>query len=209
MTKSEAIELQIRLAKKVIVKNSPNLVIKKTCGVDVSYKGNTAYCSAVIIDNRNMKIIESVNFSFNVIAPYIPGLFMLREANPIFNTLGKLKENFDLLLIDGNGLLHPRRCGLACIIGIKINKPTIGVAKNLLCGFVNEQSKVVHKGKTVGYEIKFGKKKIYVSIGHRIRLSGTKKLVNELIIGKNWYPEPLRVADYYSKKFSKSSDIIS
>ncbi|HET7148752.1 MAG TPA: endonuclease V, partial [Candidatus Nitrosopolaris sp.] len=63
---------------------------------------------------------------------YVPSFFMLRESEVILNILKPLKNRFDLLLIDGHGVLHPRRCGLASYVGGIIDRPTIGFAKSSL-----------------------------------------------------------------------------
>jgi len=204
ISNSETILLQKKLALKVITKNILPKKIKRVCGVDVSYRNDFAYCSAVILDKNNMSIIESKNSKLKSTEKYISGLFMLKEAKPIFHTLNKLTKNFDVLLVDGNGQLHPRRCGLACYIGLKLDKPVIGVAKSLLCGKIRSDSKVEYKGKVLGYEIKQNKKKLYVSVGHKISLNTAVKIIKELIVNDNWYPEPLRLADFNSKQISKS-----
>ncbi len=200
---SQAIKLQRKLSKKVISKNSHSKEIRTVCGVDVSYQENLAFCSAIILDIENLNIVESIRISKKVSYPYIPGVFMLRESDPILNVLNKLKTDFDLLLIDGHGRLHPRFCGLACYIGIKINKPTIGVAKKLLCGNVKSNSKIEYDGKILGFELKNKKKRIYVSIGHKISLNSAVSFVKRLILQDKWYPEPLRLADSDSKIFRK------
>ncbi len=104
-----------------------------------------------------------------------------------------------MLLIDGNGQLTPRHFGLACFVGLILNKPVIGVAKKLLCGIVQSDSKIKLDDKIIGYQLKIEKKKIYVSVGHKISLKTAIKIVKELILDKNWYPEPLRLADLNSK----------
>jgi len=204
ISNSETILLQKKLALKVITKNIFLKKIKRVCGVDVSYRNDFAYCSAVILDKNNLNIIESKTSKLKSKARYIPGLFMLKESKPILNTLKKLEKSFDVLLVDGNGQLHPRQCGLACYIGLKLDKPVIGVAKSLLCGKVKPDSKVEYKGKMLGYEIKQNKKKIYVSVGHKISLNTAVKIVKELIVKGNWYPEPLHIADFNSKQIAKS-----
>ena len=203
MDKTQAINLQKELAKKVISKNRLPSKIKTICGVDVSYKDDKAYCSAVILDKKSLSIIELKNSSCTVSASYIPGLFMLREAKPILLTIKKLRENFDVLLVDGHGVLHPRNCGLACYVGLKLDKPVIGIAKKLLCGKIQPDSKITLDGKILGYQI-INKKTIYVSVGHKISLHTAKKIVKEIILDNNWYPEPLRIADQNSKRFRKS-----
>ncbi len=204
ISNSETILLQKKLALKVITKNILPKKIKRVCGVDVSYRNDFAYCSAVILDKNNLNVIESKNSKLKSTAKYIPGLFMLKESKPILHTIKKLEKSFDILLVDGNGQLHPRQCGLACYIGLKLDKPIIGVAKSLLCGKERSDSKVEYKGKVLGYEIKLNKKKIYVSVGHKINLNTSVKIVKELIVNGNWYPEPLRIADFNSKQISKS-----
>ncbi len=199
MSTSEAKILQEKLAKKVITKDVLPKKLNVICGIDASYKKGRAFCAAVIFEPNQKKIVESAESSLKDTVPYIPGFFMLKESKPILHTIKKLKKNFDVLLVDGNGQLHPRYCGLACFIGLVLDKPVIGVAKKLLCGKVQSDSKVNHDGKIVGFEIKQGKKKIYVSVGHKISLKTAVKIVKDLIIDKNWYPEPLRVADLNSK----------
>ena len=111
----------------------------------MSYKDNIAYCSAVILKRETLEIINHANVLQKVSSSYIPGLFFLREAKPILQALKKLDLDFDLLLVDGHGQLHPRKCGLACFIGIKINKPVIGIAKNLLCGKIKQDKNIDKK----------------------------------------------------------------
>jgi deoxyribonuclease V len=196
---SKYIILQKKLASKVISKNVLPKKICSICAVDASYKNGKVRCSAVIFNKNKMKVAQSATIILADTTPYISGLFMLKEAKPILNALKKLTKRFDILLVDGNGKLHPRNFGLACYIGLIINKPTIGIAKKLLCGTVQSDSTVKLGGKIIGSEIKFEKKKIYVSVGHKINLQTCVKIVKELTLKNNWYPEPLRIADLNSK----------
>ena len=198
MTYANAITLQKNIAKKVVAAKDDFGEISSICGVDVAYSGssNAAYCSAVIMDKNMQQLVESVDVQTIVKYPYVPGLLMLREAEPIFYTLKLLKNSYDLLLIDGHGLLHPRRCGLACYIGVSLDKPTIGVAKSRLCGTVRPDGFVELDGEILGYVIS---KKLYISVGHRVTLKTAITLVKELGI------EPLRLADINSRKNKKKS----
>jgi deoxyribonuclease V len=197
---SEVIELQKEIAKNVIAEDTLHKKIEYICGVDVSYKKNTAYCSAVIMKKNNLELIESVNAKSVVRHPYIPGLFILRESGPILNTLKLLKNQFDLLLIDGHGLLHPRKCGLASYIGVLIDRPTIGVAKSLLCGSIKKDQFIEYDDTVLGFTIKKeDKKQIYVSVGHKISLATAIRIIKNLIKNEEWIPEPLRIADLNSK----------
>ena len=198
MTYANAITLQKNIAKKVVAAKDDFGEISSICGVDVAYRGssNAAYCSAVIMDKNMQQLVESVDVQTIVEYPYVPGLLMLREAEPIFYTLKLLKNSYDLLLIDGHGLLHPRRCGLACYIGVSLDKPTIGVAKSRLCGTVRPDGFVELDGEILGYAIS---KKLYISVGHRVTLKTAITLVKELGI------EPLRLADINSRKNKKKN----
>ena len=187
MTYAEAIRLQKEIAKKVVAKDDFGR-IGRICGIDVAYSGGAAYCSAVVMDGQS--VVESADAETAVTHPYVPGLLMLREAGPILHALGMLKGGYDLLLVDGHGLLHPRRCGLACYVGVTLDKPTIGVAKSRLCGTVRPGGAVELGGEILGYAIG---KKLYVSVGHRISLNTAVAIVKEL------GTEPLRLADANSK----------
>ncbi|MGI0068988.1 MAG: endonuclease V, partial [Nitrosopumilaceae archaeon] len=109
---TNAIKLQQKLASKVITKDRIRK-IQSVCAVDVSYKGQDAYAAAVIVDSETLQVLTHVTSRTKVKTPYVPGLMMLRESGPILSALRLLKENFDVLLVDGNGRLHPRKCGLA------------------------------------------------------------------------------------------------
>jgi deoxyribonuclease V len=197
---SEVIELQKEIAKNVIAEDTLHKKIEYICGIDVSYKKDTAYCSAVIMKKNNLELIESVNAKSVVRHPYVPGLFILRESEPILNTLKLLKNQFDLLLIDGHGLLHPRKCGLASYIGVLIDRPTIGVAKSLLCGSIKKDQFIEYDDTVLGFTIKKeDKKQIYVSVGHKISLTTAIRIIKNLIKNEEWIPEPLRIADLNSK----------
>jgi deoxyribonuclease V len=193
---SDAVRLQNELAKKVVASDDFGGEIKRICGVDAAYDGNVAYCSVVVMD-RKLNLLESANSKSVARHPYVPGLLMLREAEPIFNTLNRLKGGFDLLLVDGHGMLHPRKCGLACYVGVTLDRPTIGVAKSRLCGTVRDDGFVIleHSDQILGYAIS---KRLYVSVGHRISLGTAVAIVKEMS-SKSGTPEPLRLADISSK----------
>jgi deoxyribonuclease V len=179
--------------------------IEKICGIDISYGNEMAYCSAVIT-NTEFNIEATVNVKCKIKYPYIPGLFFLRESGPLLKTLDLLKDesdnDFDVLLIDGHGILHPRKCGLASYIGYSIDKPTIGVAKCLLCGSVKKDHFVEYDQTILGYEIKKrGKRPTYVSPGHNISLIKSIQIVENLTKNGERLPEPLKLADLNSKNY--------
>ncbi|HEX2557899.1 MAG TPA: endonuclease V [Nitrososphaera sp.] len=185
MKHGDAIRLQNEIAEKVVAHDHFG-EFKRVCGVDVAYDGDVAYCSAVVTEKE--QVVESVGTKTRVTYPYIPGLLMLREAEPIFQTVRALKDDYDLLLVDGHGQLHPRKCGLACYVGVTLDKPTIGVAKSRLCGTVRPDGFIELGGEVLGCLLG----KLYVSVGHRISLKTAVEIVK---LGT----EPLRLADINSK----------
>ena len=197
------IELQNEFSKKVITHDYlNNNNISNVCGIDVSYKDLNAFCSAVIVNKNTLEIIEIVNEKSIISYPYIPGLFMLREGEPLLKIVRLLKNLFDVLLIDGHGILHPRKCGLASYVGLMIDKPTIGVAKNLLCGSILENNYIEFNKTILGYRLKNNRKDIYISVGHKISLETSIDIVKKLTKKSEFIPEPLRIADIYSKKIN-------
>ena len=183
----------------IITDDGLNREMESICGVDVCYRNDIAHCSAVIM-NDSFKVIESANIKSSVKYPYIPSLFMLRESSPILNTLKTLNNSFDVLLVDGHGILHPRKCGLASYIGFLIGKATIGVAKSLLVGSIIHEDFITYGGEVLGYRIAKGsKKEIFISVGHHISLATAVDLVKRVTKTNEWVPEPLRLADINSK----------
>ncbi|MGE0243640.1 MAG: endonuclease V [Nitrososphaeraceae archaeon] len=196
--------LQKEFSKRVIENDCIKGNINNICGVDVAYNGDIAYCSALVLNRKTLEVIEIINYKRTVDNTYIPSLFMLRESKSILKSLKLIKNSYDVLLINAHGVLHPRLCGMACYIGIMVDKPTIGIAKKLLCGLVLKNNYVEYDGRVLGYRIKkSNKKEIFVSVGHKISLLTAINIIKELIKDNESFPEPLRLADIYSKKYKK------
>jgi deoxyribonuclease V len=195
-------EMQKSIAKKIIDQDHIFENSGCVCGVDVSYKKNIAYSAALIL-NHKYEIIESVYKKTPVKFPYIPGLFMLRESVPILNTVRELDHPFDVLFVNGHGVLHPRKCGLASYVGFMLAKPTIGVAKKLHIGTIMDTGFVEYDSNVLGYRIRkqYGKD-IFVSVGYYISLGTAIAIVRKFTKIMEWFPEPLRLADIHSKNVS-------
>ncbi len=188
-------EEQEKLRKKVkIIK--PKLPKKiRVAGVDVSYKERKAKAAIVVMD-LEFNVLKEKTITCNVNFPYIPTYLSYREAPIILKLLKTVNDEFDILLIDGNGILHPRRFGLASHVGVLLNKPTIGVAKSLLMGKVKND--LVYDGnEVIGAELSFGGKPIYVSAGHLIDLETSVEIVRKFT--KKYEPEVLKLAHKLAK----------
>jgi len=195
----DAVKLQLQIARRVIDRDDFG-EIKSICAVDAAYDDSNAYCSAVVM-SKSGEPVESANTMSKIESPYVPGLLMLRESPPILRTLKELRNGYDLLLVDGHGLLHPRKCGIACYLGVRLDKPTIGIAKSLLCGTLKSKGSVELDGEILGHTIGEGRKMLYISVGHRISLGSAVSLVLEL--GKGAIPKAMKQADKNSKEFKK------
>lgn len=194
----ELANIQSNLSKKVIRKNYLDEV-NTVAGVDVSFPvNNFAVSAAVIVDFNDLKIIEKKTEITNLFFPYISGFLGFREADAIISVIKKLKNNFDALVVDGNGILHPRRFGLASHIGVLLDIPSIGVAKKLIRGAKVKNNKIFYQGEVLG--VKVGD--VYVSVGHKVSLKTCEQIISKLIRYK--VPEPVRLAHILATNTAKN-----
>jgi deoxyribonuclease V len=204
-------EEQMELAKKIILHDDFK-EIKRVCGIDVAYPDETAICALSILDVETLRQVESkINFSKAAI-PYIPTYLAFREFPAMKDLADSLDRESDILFVDGNGILHPRKCGLASYLGIKFDIITIGIAKSLLCGElknepkrIGEYSEVVCDDEVRGFGLKTSEssKLTFVSPGNRISLETSLDLTKRFSDGK--IPEPLRRAHALAEEIKKET----
>ena len=162
------------------------------CGMDVAYEGDTAFVAAAVWDAANAKIVETAAMVNTVPTRYIPGLLGFREGPLLVRIAERIRTRPNLFLIDGQGVAHPRKFGLACHVGLALDQPTIGVAKSRLYGR-SDQGKIVDPGgEVIGRILTVDDRKFYVSVGHRISLETASHLVEKSLV--NGHPAPLRQA---------------
>jgi deoxyribonuclease V len=110
-------------------------VVRYVAGVDAAYDEplHRQFAAAVVLDaEASFFMVDSAAAQESVQSPYIPGLFSLRELPTIIQALRKLEKTPDLIVVDGQGVAHPRRFGLACHLGVMFDVPTIGCSKTRL-----------------------------------------------------------------------------
>ncbi len=208
LTLKEARELQKKLASQVIEENRFEK-IENVCGLDVSYYKDKAIACAVVLNLEDMRVLEERVVYTEISFPYIPTLLSFRETPPILKVAKSLKSSVDLFMVDSNGRLHPFLLGAASHFGILIDKPTIGVAKTLLCGEVQPKKEeerysfIILNGNVVGAAVttRIGAKPVFVSVGHKISLKTAIEIVLET--SRIRIPEPIRLADRLSKLSKK------
>jgi deoxyribonuclease V len=187
---------QVELSEKVEIRNNFKK-INTVAGFDVAYpKNDFDYCcgACVVFDYNTHKILEEKIRFKKIFFPYIPTYLAFRESNLIKVLYENLKIKPDILMIDGNGILHPIGMGIASYVGVKLNIPTIGVAKGMLCGKL-ENNKVILDKRVIGsafYPLKSLKKPIFISPGHNIAQKKSITIVKNFCSSK--IPEPIKAA---------------
>jgi deoxyribonuclease V len=173
-------------------------------GADISIDRlrTKATAAVVVLRYPELELVNSIVIDDKIGFPYIPGLLSFREAPLILQAFQKLEKDFDLLLVDGQGVAHPRRMGLASHLGLILDKPTIGCAKSRLIGTYREPPNdvgrwtgLVDEGDLIGAVLRTrkGAKPIYVSIGNKISLPSAIDWTLACCHGYR-IPEPLRLA---------------
>jgi deoxyribonuclease V len=199
----EAREIQSTLARRVVTKDSvinPRLI----AGIDISAPDaqGVARGAAVVLRYPEFGIVEVKEAQIEIRFPYVPGLLSFRESPLILAACEKLCNVPDLVLVDGQGIAHPRRFGLASHVGLLLDLPTVGCAKSILCGQhqsvaeeAGSQAELLDKGELIGAALrtKSGVKPIYVSVGHKISLASALRWVMKCCRGYR-LPEPTRLA---------------
>jgi len=198
VTTRKAVILQRKLAPLVSQQSVLPARIRCVAGADGAYAGEKAVGAAVVIDYDSLESLEVTTAKARVTFPYIPGLLAFREAPVLVRALRKLKRRPDVYIVDGHGVAHPRKFGLACYVGIIMDSPTIGVAKNRLFGTEVGDTLVDPEGNTIATIIRLEKKSLYVSVGHRISLEDATRAVKHCVSKRGL--EPILLADQQTKR---------
>ncbi len=203
----EAVAIQKELRDKVISKNGFKS-IKTVAGADLAILKDQKklVCGIIVFSYPDLVEIERAWEVVDENFPYIPGLLAFREGPAIIKTYKKLKNKPDVLILDGQGVAHPRGFGIACYVGMLLDIAAMGIGKSRLYGTHREpkdnpgssESLLSKNGEEIGVVLKTKKKTkpVFVSIGHRIDLSTSKKIALSCVRGYR-VPEPTRLADKY------------
>src|SRR5437879_6838091 len=206
-----AMALQVELAKQVIRTDQLVGEVRRVAGVDMAINEETgmARAAVVLLSYPELDILERHVYEEPVRMPYIPGLLSFREIPCILGAFARLREQPDLVMVDGQGIAHPRYLGIASHLGLWLDLPTIGCAKSILRGHYDEKAlseeagswvPLMFKNERVGAVVRTRShvKPMIISLGHRISLETSIKYV--LACSKGYrLPEPTRQADKLSK----------
>ena len=180
-------------------------------GADASYDRaeKRIHGAIAVFTFPDLTLVEEVALEGPCPFPYIPGLLSFREAPIIVEIWKKLTQRPEVLLVDGQGIAHPRGLGIAAHLGILLDVPTIGVAKSKLVGEGEEPGKeagaaspLFWQGQMVGWILRTrtGIQPVYVSPGHRVSLTDSREIALDCV-RKFRLPEPLRQADRLSRQW--------
>lgn len=200
---SQAIALQKQLASRVS-RDEMSGAFRYIAGVDVStsrwHEEGTA--AVVVLNYPEFELLEEKRVRGRIDFPYVPGLLSFREAPLILEAFEQLDITPDLVLVDGQGIAHPRRFGIAAHLGLFLDVPTIGCAKSRLCGTYEEpgteagsSTELLDEGEVIGEVVRTrkGTKPVYVSVGSKISLRQAVRWVLMCCRGFR-LPEPTRLA---------------
>ncbi len=211
VTTAQAREIQLDLASRVIREDRLGPV-RLVAGADISKPDADGLATAAVVvmdidvgahgraPLHSVVAVRTVRLRPEF--PYVPGLLSFREAPLVLAAWDKLESKPDLLLVDGQGLAHPRRMGIACHLGLLLDIPTIGCAKSRLIGEHGEMGQErgqwaeMRDGEEVigaAVRTRTNVRPIYVSTGHRVNLETAIEWALACCRGYR-IPEPLRLA---------------
>ena len=201
ITPQQAVALQQELRGRVSTVNAL-AEVRRVAGVDVGFRGNECIAAVAVLSYPELSLLEVSRAQRPVTFPYIPGLLSFRESPAILQAFEGVQHSPDLVLVDGQGLAHPRRFGIACHLGLLLDLPTIGCAKSRLCGQADPlatetgSSALLWDGnEVIGAVVRTqaNQSPIYVSVGHKIDLP-TAIAYTLSCTGRYRQPEPTRQA---------------
>lgn len=178
--------------------------IRLVAGADVSYDRGSPelFAAVVVLDAGTLEVVETSGVRARARFPYVPGYLSFRELPPVLAAFRRLHAQPDLVLCDGQGRAHPRRFGLACHLGVRLDLPSIGCAKSRLLGEHREPGarrgshvRLLDGDEVIGQVVRTrtGVKPVYASVGHRVSLEAARAFVLRFTRGYR-LPEPLRRA---------------
>lgn len=216
MTYREAAELQRNLAEKVVLRDCLPRPVRVVAGVDVSYEkhGELFFAGVVVLTLPDFQVIEEVTASGRVTFPYIPGLLSFRELPVVLDAFRALRTVPEAILVDGQGIAHPRGLGIASHLGLWLNLPTVGCAKSRLCGEHPEPGRkrgdmapLLVNGKRAGVVLttREGIKPLYISPGHLTDVDSAASLT--LACSARYrMPEPTRMAHHLTNRTRREAE---
>lgn len=207
---TEAIALQQELAQRIILEDRLQDV-HFVAGVDMALSKDQelAHAAVVLLTYPALELVEQHIYEEPIRMPYVPGLLSFREAPAVLGAFRKLRQRPDLVMVDGMGIAHPRRIGIASHLGLWLELPTIGCGKSILTGHYDHNAlseeagswvPLLSKKEVIGAVVRTRRRvnPMIISSGHMISLETSIRYVLDCCRGYR-LPEPTRLADKLSK----------
>jgi len=196
-------EEQLKLAKKIILTDSVKK-INTIAGADQAYVGNKVISAIVVCDYKNFDVVEKKYSVVDSNIPYISGFLFYKDGPAIIEAFNMLEQKPEVLIVKGNGILHPRRIGMASHVGILLDIATIGIAKKMMAGEIRERTIYVEK-EARGYELitREHSKPLYISPGNKISLKKSLEVIKNCLRYPNKLPMPLHLAHKYGNQIKE------
>jgi deoxyribonuclease V len=209
-----AVALQKKLSPLVDERSELPPKIASLVGCDATYFQGTTIAAATLVDYERLGCLRMKTVKERTRFPYIPGLLAFREAPSVLRAIRSLRARSYVCLVDAHGLAHPRRFGLACFVGLALDRPTIGVAKSLLYGRVQDDQVFDKEGRQIAQILSLpwsSSKVIYVSVGHKISLTDAVEIVRHCLSQRGPVPISLAHEEVTKQKWliKKSSQVSS
>ena len=201
--------IQEELSRKVVLEDMFSLdEVRYVVGVDQAFLNDEVISCAVKFTFPELERVDEAVGVEKVDFPYIPTFLMFREGEPAVKVVREVVEEKTVILVDGSGIAHPRKCGLATYIAISVGKPAVGITKKKLYGEVVKEdglTKLKDGEKTIGYVLKTCKRcnPIYISPGSYISPETSLRIVEMCLRGYK-LPEPIRMAHNLAGEVKKS-----
>jgi deoxyribonuclease V len=213
-TEAEAVELRKSLAARVDVSRSLTS-FEFVAGCDIAYHlaDRRLFAAVVVVRAADRAVVETRTVTLEATFPYIPGLLSFRELPALLTAFADLRHMPDAVMLDGQGIAHPRRFGIACHLGLWLDLPCIGCAKSRLIGDHGEpglqagDATPLTIGKSqVGVVLRSaaGAKPVYVSPGHKIDIESATAVVRATLSGYR-HPTPTREAHMAANELRRVS----
>ena len=197
---------QAKLSYRVKLENSFQEI--KTIGAaECQVMGSKLLATVVVCEFPSFKVKEQKSYLLGNPLPYKQGFVAYREMPAIIEAVNQLEEEPDLLLVKGEGIVHPRGLGIAAHLGLELNLATIGIQDSLTFGDLQD-GKILIDGQVAGFEIKTKEfsNPLFISPGHNVSLETIKEIIPKTIIHPHKLPEPLHLAHKLGRKVTRKKE---
>lgn len=225
VTPAEAVTVQKMLCDQVVIQPLSG-DIELIAGADISWNkfSDILYAAIVVLRLDTLEVIAHAGVTSTARFPYLPGLLSFREAPPLLEAWEKLSVRPDALMLDGQGIAHPRRFGIGSHIGLWLNLPTLGCAKTLLTGKYEEPaltagstSPLIDREETIGVVLRTKDRvnPVYISPGHLMDIPSAVDLATRCVrrdsVGRSKYriPEPTRLAHLCVNSMRRGEEFVA